>query len=420
MLGRIVTQTRSPSPTGPHERHEACCPTAQTLIALRRRTLSQKLPAALAPEMREALLAVIKAGVTPRISVYLPVTPPPDAAQNEVLRRQVVDAAAKRLTALGVNPLDSARSLERLEASLRELAHQAPARGTLVGFASGPEVRCVSLAAALPLSVSVRRCLVLRPLLWALQIEGPYRVLTVSTKQVALFEGDARGVRRAEQGALPKSLEDALGSEKTEKQLRVRGTGPAGHVPVYYTHHNASQERKIDLQRFHHAIAAAINARVAKDVAPLVLVADTTHQSGLRAELRVPALIEAPVTASPDNWTDAQVHAQAWPQVERARLALCSAEPGSWERARNTGKGIDLLDDIATAAVAGRIRRLWLEGERALPGRVDLGTGRLSSGAPDDDILESLAEIVICHDGEVGIVTGSVLPSKSGAAAELR
>jgi len=383
--------------------------------------VSERLLAPLTPQARQALASVLSRSTGPRVSVYLPVAPPPDAAQNDVLHRQVVDAVGKRLEALGVPSKDAVRRSELLGASLRrESAHHVPPRGTLAGFESGSEVRCIALVQRLPFLISVGKHLALRPVLRALQIEGPYRVLTVTTKQVALYEGDPQGLRRAEQGTLPKSLEDALGSEKTEKQLRLRGTGPGGNAPVYYAHHDASQERKIDLQRFHHAIAVALNTRLANDAVPLVLAADTTHQSGLRAELRVPGLIEAAVTASPDYWTEAQLHEHAWPHVQRARASLSAATPESWERARNTGKGVDLLDDIGAAAVAGRIRRLWLDGDRALPGSVDEATGRVLPGAPDDDVLEALAEIVICHGGEVGIVSSSALPSASGAAAELR
>ncbi|HME73158.1 MAG TPA: hypothetical protein VKM54_25305 [Myxococcota bacterium] len=382
--------------------------------------MSERFLAPLSPETRQALSAVISAPIGPRVSLYLPAAPPPNAGQNDVLRRQALDAVRKRLEALGVKSPDAARRCEQLDASLLDPAHRAPPRGTLVAFASGSEVRCVPLAQHLPFLVSVGKRLVLRPVLRALQIEGPYWVLSLTTKQVALFEGDARGLRRAEQGALPKSLEDALGSEKTEKQLRVRGTGPAGGVPVYYTHDDANEERKIDLQRFHHAIAAALNARLGNDVTPLVLAADTTHQSGLRAELRVPGLIEAAVTASPDYWTEAQLHEHTWPLVERVRGSLGGVAPESWERARNTGKGVDILDDIGSAAVAGRIRRLWLDGDRALAGSVDPATGRVLPDVQEDDVLEALAEIVICHAGEVRIVTSGALPSATGAAAELR
>jgi hypothetical protein len=341
-------------------------------------------------------------------------------AQNDVRRRQAVEAVEKRLESLGIAAQEAARRSALLDASLREFTHRPPSRGTLAGFASGSEVHCIPFGALVPFFVSVGKRFVLRPLLRALQIEGPYRVLTVSTKHVALFEGDARGLRRAAQGALPNSLEDALGSEKTEKQLRLRGTAAGGGAPVYYTHHDASQERKIDLLRFHHAVAAALNARLATDAVPLVLAADATHQSGLRAELRVPGLIEAAVTASPDYWTEAQVHEHSWPHVAAARASLGCAAAESWERARNMGKGVDLLDDIGSAAVAGRVRRLWLDGDRALAGGVDPATGRTLPGAADEDVLEALAELVLSRGGEVRIVAGSNLPSPTGAAAELR
>jgi hypothetical protein len=114
--------------------------------------------------------------------------------------------------------------------------------------------------------------------------------------------------------------------------------------------------------------------------------------------------------------------------VSRARLVPCRGAPHGARRhgpsivgaGTKRGKGLDLLDDIGAAAVAGRVRRLWLNGDRPLCGHADPATGRILQGAQDDDGLEALAEIVLSHAGEVRIVGGRALPSESGAAAELR
>ncbi len=191
-------------------------------------------------------------------------------------------------------------------------------------------------------------------------------------------------------------------------------------VSVTTKHVALCQERKIDLQRFHHVIATALNARLGSDAVPLVLAADATHQSGLRAELRVPGLIEAALSASPDYWKEAQLHEHAWPRVVRARASLGDALPDSWERARNAGKGVDLLDDIGSAAVRVASEDFGWMVTAFSPGRVDPANGRALPGVEEDDVLEVLAEIVIQHAGEVRIVTRGALPSATGAAAELR
>jgi hypothetical protein len=113
------------------------------------------------------------------------------------------------------------------------------------------------------------------------------------------------------------------------------------------------------------------------------------------------------------------LHARAWPVVERWLAHRDEGAP--WERARNRGKGADLLDDACMLAVAGRVRRLWLDAARRVRGRLDPATGRIDLvGAPDDDVLDALVEAVLVRGGEVVPVgPRAVGLGPTGLAAEL-
>jgi hypothetical protein len=365
--------------------------------------------------VRPALQRLLDAPSGARLTVYLPVRAFP-AGQNETARRHAVADAAKALEDAGVPGADAARRATGLENVLRELR---AAPGTLAALECEGDVHVFPLTAELPYAVAARRSFVLRPLLRALAAEGTYRVLVVSAKHVALYEGDAGGLALAPQGDLPASLEDALGAEKTEKQLRMRGTRAGGGAPAYYAHDAANEERKIDLHRFHHVVAKAVDARLAQDATPLVLAADVSHQAGLRSALHVPALVEAPLLASPDHWSAPELHQRAYPLVAASRASADGAA-AALERASKAGKLIDRLDDLAAAAAAGRIRRLWLDAERSVPGRIDPASGRVQPAEDDDELLEELAALAIRHGSEVRVVPASELPGASGAAAELR
>jgi hypothetical protein len=75
---------------------------------------------------------------------------------------------------------------------------------------------------------------------------------------------------------------------------------------------------------------------------------------------------------------------------------------------------------VVAAAAAARIRRLWLDAERIVPGRIDPTRGDLQAGERDDDVLEELAALAIRQGAEVRVVSASELRSESGAVAELR
>ncbi len=143
------------------------------------------------------------------------------------------------------------------------------------------------------------------------------------------------------------------------------------------------------------------------------------HRTALRERLKLPSLLDEGIRGNVDALGPAELHERAWPLVEQWCSARAAGSAALYERARNQGKGRDLVDDVAAAAVAGRVRRLWLDAERRIAGRIDPQSGRTLEGAGDDDVLDALAELVLARGGEVIPVPAAALPSASGLAAEL-
>lgn len=366
-----------------------------------------------------ALRALASSARPPCVSLFIPTEPFPEAAANAVRARHAVETAAKRLAELPVDDETSARMGELIAAIPETIGARPQPRGTLVAFVDRERVRLAPLGVSLPLRVVVGAAFSFRPLLRALAIESRYRVLAVSMRRVALYEGDSRGLAPAPAPGIPKSLEDALGSELTEKEHRLRGTAAGGGAPVHYSHGDAATERKLDAERFHHVLGCAVARQLRGDRTPLVLAADVTHQAGLRATLRVTGLLEAGVIASPDALAATELHARAWPLVA-AELRRRERETlERWERARGRRRGVELLDEVARAVATGRVRTLWIEEDAALAGRVDPATGDLLDAPGDDDVFDHLTSLALAMGGEVHIVEPGELGCASGVAAEI-
>jgi len=364
----------------------------------------------------EELRAWVEAESKTRVSLYLPLEQHVrEHRGNLQLRDQALRDLEQKLGELGIAGAPWSERMRAIEIDVRNLA---PRTATLAIFADESSERAVPLHAALPFSVSVGSSFALRPLLGVLAHASRYRLLAVSENRVALFDGGASGLATTPHPGIPTSLEDALGSLTTEKEHRVRGTGAGGRVAVSYSHGTASTERKLDRERFHAALAAAL-APVLKDDRPLVVAGTDEHRSALREKLKLPAFLEEGIAGNVDALGTVELHERAWPLVEQWCTARSAAGRTHYERARNHGKGLDLIDDIAAAAVAGRVRRLWLDADRQIAGRIDRQSGRSLEGAGDDDVLDALAEIVLARGGEVIPVAASALPSATGVAAEL-
>lgn len=361
-----------------------------------------------------------EAAASPRVTAFLPLQRAvPEVRQNPLLLEQAAREAEQRLLAVGA---PAARARAHADAIRRvdlDLAKLGPGPAALALLLDDDASRCIALHVPTGYQVSVGSSFALRPLLIAWHAYARYRVLAVSINRIACFEAAPDSIAAVDLPDVPDSLADALGEELTEKELRMRGTARGGSAPVYYSHGSARDERKIDLTRFHEALTRALSAAFADPSLPVVLAATDEHQNGLRAGNRIPQLVDEPLTGNFDHATPAELHERTAAIVAHWLERKRDDALAGWERARNRGKTADLLDDVAAAALAGRVQRLWVDATRTLPGRLDSASGRcLPDG--ENDVLDAIVELVLRKGGEVRPVEPRRLPSTTGVAAELR
>ena len=351
----------------------------------------------------------------PLATVYIPLERSfPESKQNAVLQRQAAAALEKRLGEAGLSSSDAAAWSARLAAVETDVrALEAPVSG-LAAFLDAKELRAYTLVFPVAFHVNLGDHFSLRPLLQEAARDHLYRLLALSVNRVAMFEGSARGLKPSPMPNLPASMAAALDLAPQPVTLRSR-TETLSHDRA-----GGTAERAEDLIHFHRAVARALEG-IPNPELPLVLAADATQQGEFRAIARTPGLIPEGVMCNPDYMLPGDLHARAWPLVEGAAAREEREAAAGYERARNTGKGLDLLDDVVEAALRGRVRRLWLDAEKRVPGRIDDGSARVvPSDGPDADVLEALASIVLGKGGDVIVAEPSRMPAGTGVAAELR
>jgi len=366
----------------------------------------------------QALRALAAPRPGPVVTLYVPLLRTfSEARANAAAWEGAVADAEAGLEDAGLSAAEAQgirKQLASVETDLRRL--ERPAAG-LAAFHDRTGLQLYALPEEPKRSVTVAENFALRPLLAAVHRNRRHSVLALSANRVALFQGDAFGLGAISLPGVPTSLEDALGSELTENELRVRGTQAGAGAPMFYSHDSGRDERKLDLERFHQKLARAIEAVLEGQHEPIVLVASQAHHSGLRAVLRTPRLLAEGVQISPDHLSPGELHARSWPLVERAVAAEQARIAGEFERAVNRGKGLHRIDDVAAAAAAGRVRRLWVKPDERMPGAVDLETGALVGGRAREDVLDGLVTLVLRHGGDV--LVADRIPSATAVAAEL-
>ena len=307
-----------------------------------------------------------------------------------------------------------ARSLERIELDLARF--DGPARGALI-LARPGALAAFSLRAAPEASVHVGRALRLRPLLDELGRDDRFRVLALSMKRVALYEADPHGMRRVEVPDLPTSLEDALGFEIEREGPSLRSGGSTGRGVVSHGHGSRSDERQVDQERFHRVVVRALE-KFAPNGPPIVLATDRTHQGEFRREFQHAALLAEGLDGSFDKVDDKDLHARALEVARRGQAERDQHELAELEALRGQGRTLDELSGIAAAAVAGRVRTLWMRRGAHVPGLLD--PGKLEVVEDDrEELLDSIALRALMNGAQVKIVDDAHLPA-SPACALLR
>jgi hypothetical protein len=365
-----------------------------------------------------ALRALASLRPGPCVTLYVPLLRGfPDVRSNAAAYAGAVAEAERQLEETGLSAAEAqafGKQLAAVETDLRRLAR--PAAGVAV-FRDRVDLHAYGLPWAPTRSVVVAGNFALRPLLAAVRRNRRHHVLALSTNRVALFEGDALALEPILAQGVPASLEDALGSELSGKELRVATTQAGAGSPKYFSHDSGRDERKLDLERFHLKLARAIEAALHGSVVPLVLVATQAHHAGLRSALRLPQLLPVGVQISPDHLSPSELHARSWPLVAGAVDAEDEKLAGGYEQSVHRGKGLHRVDDVAAAAAAGRVRRLWVARDERMPGAVDPTSGALVGGRPKEDVLDGIVSLVLRHGGDV--IVGERVPSGTTIAAEL-
>lgn len=357
----------------------------------------------------------------PVLSLFVPVTASiPDAAQNAVRHARVVRVGLARWCELRGDEGEVVKAETSLADFAGESASPAASVASRAAFWSPDAgLRSFGLGVEVDEGAYVATTARLRPILRAAERPNHYRVLALSAKRVALFEGDEDGLEPVSVEALPASLEDALGGELTEPSLQHHSGQSSGAHPVYHGQGGAPRGRRVDLDRFHQRVARALESEIADDVVPLVLAGDAQHRTGLvRGLSRDVGLISEGLEGNADHRSMASLHAATWPLVARsgegARQAL--------ERVREGGaRLVTQLSEIVAQAVMGRIRRLWVPEAGCIPGRIDSTQGRAAEAWGDDDLIDGLVVEVLRRGGSVRVLDGTKFAANGEhLAAELR
>lgn len=359
-----------------------------------------------------------------RISLYVPVPERPSFDEIRKFPRtyaHAVEAAQERMRELGVGAQEVDEAGERLRSLAVDLEDLHPATKAIAAFHGPAGLHSFALNEGVVQSTRVGVTAHLRPLIASVRREQKYRVISLSTKDVELYEGDARSLRKLGPGDVPTSLEEALGSELTGESLHGYSGASGGAALVRHGDGAASDARSDDRDRFHRALASALERAWSGRNDPIVLVADRAHAGRFRKVAdRLPGLLDEGVVGNPRSWSVGELHERAYGVVRRWLEQRDERAANDAASAVGQGRSVAALEPAAEAAVRGLVSRVFVDPRARVAKRVDPTSGELLEPLGDEDALDDICGWVLARGGTAIVCACAGLPSGHDLLAELR
>jgi len=266
----------------------------------------------------------------------------------------------------------------------------------------------------------------IKPLMRILQSADRYQVLGLNRREMKLFEGNRDVLDEIEPAqGVPRTITDALGEEFTESPTLTAFSPRAGGPAIRHGYGSKQDELDIDAERFFRTVDRGVLEHHSRPSGlPLILAALPEHQNLFRQITHNPFLLTDGIDIHPDALDADALRERAWRVVEPQYLARLAGLVDEFGTAKSKGLGSDELAPVAQAAVNGRVATLLVDADRRVAGRIDEASGEIEYGDlahPEiDDLLDDLGELVVKKGGEIVIVPGERMPTRTGIAAIYR
>lgn len=215
---------------------------------------------------------------------------------------------------------------------------------------------------------------VLGPLLRLLSGDENFFLLALSQRQIRLFSGSRNGIESVQLADVPTSLSEVVDplDPRSDTMARPVATAGRGGPAVFYGHGAGDQHVKSkEVTKFLRAVATGVQDLLSDQTAPLVLVGLEELVAGYREVNSHNNVLEDAVLRGSDDASAEELHALAWPLVERKLQAEREAIFGRFKELRGTGLVSSDLDTVTTAANEGRVETLFIKADPWCWERVD-------------------------------------------------
>jgi hypothetical protein len=376
---------------------------------------------------RDDLELLVQQPRSPCVSLYMPThRSGPETQQDPIRLKKLIGRAEKRLLGTGIRRRAASEMLHPGRRLLEDEDFWRHQGEGLALFLQAGWSRCYRLPLSFEEFVVVSDRFHVSGLLPLLTGDGYFFVLALSENDARLLAGTRFNVHVVDVPGLPAGVKDALRYEDPQRELGSHAAERGGPGARVVTHGQGigGEVQKERLGRYLQAVDGALRQTLREQQAPLVLAGVAYVRAMYRDVTTYPHLLEAGISGSPDRASAEELHTRAWALVEPQFARDRDDAAAAYREALGTGRATDSLDEVLTAAEAGRVDVLFVPaGTHVLSttnGRAGVAhvDGEQELGGPD--LIEQAVVRTMLNGGTVYAVPGDEMPDRSAIAALFR
>ena len=266
----------------------------------------------------------------------------------------------------------------------------------------------------------------IKPLLKAYQSARKYHLLGLSRENFYLYEGDQFGLKEVEiHKDTPRTKNEVLGFDSTDPHLSYGSYGGAEGPAMYHGHGDSQNEIDIDTEKYFRYVDKFVLDNYSNELKqPLILLALKEHQGTFKNISNNPFLHDATIDQSIDSMELKEIKKEVSKIVASIQNKKIEDQIAEYNNAKAHELGSCDLEEVSKAVFQSRVKTLFIEDEKIIPGEINLETGQIRHGNIEnpkiDDLLDDLAQLALTYDTEVIVLDKDKMPSDTGIAAIYR
>lgn len=234
------------------------------------------------------------------------------------------------------------------------------------------------------------------PLLSFLTSNKSFYILSLSQKQIKLYEADKFSISEIDLKDIPTSLEEALQIDNPERQLQYHSGASGNSSAVYHGYGGATEDNKAKILRFMQKISEDILPFMENKESPLLISGVEYILSIYKDTNKYPNLIEEYIEGSPDSLNLKELKERSEKIIDSHIKKPTKNILDKYQLLKVSGKITELIPDIVSASHEGRVQELLLSSDAQAWGFYDESnqiTTYLPEGDPKSENILNLAAI---------------------------